>query len=71
MATIDDAKFITKYIKNVRSAELFELNDRTGYIIRFIDGKIVKDERLIVGKSMYYIIDTCETWCEGIVDPWI
>ena len=68
---IENARFVTKFIKERRTAELFELDDRTGYIVRLIEDRNIKEDRLIKGKSVYYINDVCENWCEGIIDPWI
>lgn len=62
---------MTKFVKDKRSAELFELNDKSGYIVRFIENGSIVEDRTIQGKSMYYIVDTCENWCDGIIDPWI
>ncbi len=66
---IDNARYLTRYTKDKRTAELYELSD--GYVIRFIDNKVIKEDRVIKGKSVYYVVDTCENWCEGIIDPWI
>ena len=68
---LENARYCTKYVKNKRSAELFELDDKSGYIIRFIEDSKIIEDRVIKGKSMYYIVDTCENWCDGIIDPWI
>lgn len=68
---IENARFVTKFIKEKRTAELFELDDRSGYIVRMIENQKIKEDRVIKGKSIYYINDTCENWCEGIIDPWI
>lgn len=67
---IDNARFMTKYIKDKRVAELFELDDKSGYIVRMIDNKEIKEDRVIKGKSVYYVVDTCENWCEGLINPW-
>ena len=66
---IDNARFCTKYIKDKRTAELYELPD--GYVVRMIEDKQIKEDRVIKGKSVHYVVDTCENWCEGIIDPWI
>jgi hypothetical protein len=68
---IDNARFVTKYVRDKRVAELFELDDRSGYVVRMIENKQIKEDRVIRGKSLYYIQDVCENWCEGIIDPWI
>ena len=62
---------MTKFVKEKRSAELFELEDKSGYIIRLLENNKIVEDRVVQGKSMYYIVDTCENWCEGIIDPWI
>lgn len=66
---IDNARYITRYTKDKRTAELYEISG--GYVIRFIDNKVIKEDRVIKGKSVYYVVDACENWCEGIIDPWI
>lgn len=66
---VDNARYLTRYTKDKRTAELYELSD--GYVVRFIDNKVIKEDRVIKGKSVYYVVDTCENWCEGIIDPWI
>ena len=66
---IENARYCTKYIKETITAELYELAD--GYIIRMIENKQIKEDRVIKGKSVYYVVDACENWCEGIIDPWI
>ena len=66
---IDNARYITRYTKDKRTAELYELSD--GYVVRFIDNKVIKEDRVIRGKSVYFVVDACENWCEGIIDPWI
>ncbi len=66
---IDNARYLTRYTKDKRTAELYELSD--GYVVRFIDNKVIKEDRVIKGKSVYYVVDACENWCEGIIDPWI
>ena len=66
---IDNARYCTKYMRETRTAELYELAD--GYIIRMIENKQIKEDRVIKGKSVYYVVDVCENWCEGIIDPWI
>jgi hypothetical protein len=68
---LENARYITKFVKDKRSAELFELNDKSGYVVRLIENSKIVEDRTIQGKSMYYIVDTCENWCEGIIDPWI
>lgn len=62
---------MTKFVKEKRTAELFELEDKSGYIIRLLENNKIVEDRVVQGKSMYYIVDTCENWCEGIIDPWI
>lgn len=71
MDIMNNAILVTKYAKYNRIAELFELADKSGYIVRLIDDKVIKEDRVIQGKSIYYVLDTCENWVEGIVDPWI
>lgn len=66
---VDNARYLTRYTKDKRTAELYELSD--GYVIRFIDNRVIKEDRVIKGKSVYYVVDACENWCEGIIDPWI
>lgn len=66
---VDNARYLTRYTKDKRTAELYELAD--GYVIRFIDNRVIKEDRVIKGKSVHYVVDTCENWCEGIIDPWI
>lgn len=66
-----NARFVTKYVKENRVAEVFELDDKTGYIIRMKHNKEIKEDRVIQGKSVYHIVDVCESWCDGVVDPWI
>lgn len=66
---IDNARYITRYSNDKRTAELYELSD--GYVVRFIDNKVIKEDRVIKGKSVHFVVDTCENWCEGIIDPWI
>lgn len=68
---IENARFMTKYVREDRVAELFELEDRSGYIIRLINKKVIQEDRVIKGKSIHYATDTCENWVEGIFDPWI
>lgn len=63
------ARFLTKFIKDKRVAELFEIDG--GYVVRLIKDKVIIEDRVIKGKSMYFIVDTCENWCEGIIDPWV
>jgi hypothetical protein len=66
---IDNARFLTKYVRDNRTAELFELEDRSGYLVRMIHDRVIKEDRVIKGKSIRYIVDTCENWVEGIIDP--
>ena len=68
---LENARYMTKFVKDKRSAELFELEDKSGYIIRLLENNKIVEDRVVQGKSMYYIVDTCENWCEGIIDPWI
>ncbi|MDC3266330.1 hypothetical protein OAU13_00225 [bacterium] len=68
---IENARYLTRYTNGKRTAELFELDDKTGYIVRMIESKQIKEDRIIQGKSIHYVVDTCENWCEGIIDPWI
>lgn len=65
---LENARYVTKFVKDKRSAELYDLDDKSGHIVRMLqDGKIIED-RIIKGKSLYYIVDTCENWCNGIID---
>lgn len=66
---IDNARYLTKFVKERRVAELFEVDG--GYIIRLIKDSVIIEDRVVKGKSMYFIVDTCENWCEGIIDPWV
>ena len=68
---LENARYMTKFVKEKRTAELFELQDKSGYIIRLLENNKIVEDRVVQGKSMYYIVDTCENWCEGIIDPWI
>ena len=66
---IDNARYITRYTKDKRTAELYEISG--GYVVRFIHDRVIKEDRVIKDKSVYYVVDACENWCEGIIDPWI
>jgi len=64
---LENARYTTKFVKDKRTAELFEHDNKMGYTIRLIeDGKIIED-RFIEGKSLHYIVDACENWCNGII----
>jgi hypothetical protein len=66
---IENARYLTRYSRDKRTAELYELPD--GYVVRMIENKLIKEDRVIKNKSVHYVVDTCENWCEGIIDPWI
>lgn len=65
---LENARYMTKFVKDKRSAELYELDDKSGHIVRMIEGKQIVEDRIIKGKSVYYVVDACENWCNGIIE---